>query len=123
VLDAFSSDFVPLHLLSREALRLYLVKLRPQGLLLVHVSSRIFDLLPVLTVLAADAGARGAYVEGDDGEQLGAFASTWFALAADPQRIAPLEATLGFHRLELTPKLAARRPWSDDYVNLFHALR
>ncbi len=123
VLDAFSSDFVPLHLLSREAVQLYLAKLKPHGMLLVHVSSRILDLVPVLTRLAADAGAAGVYAQGDDGELRGAFASVWFALATDASRLDPLVGTLGFKRLELTPELAARRPWSDDYVNLFHALR
>ncbi len=93
------------------------------GCLVVHVSSRIFDLIPVLTRLAADAGTPGAYAIGDDGEQRGAYASIWFALARDADRIAPLQRDLGWRRLELTPALAARRPWSDDYVNLFHALK
>jgi SAM-dependent methyltransferase len=59
VLDAFSSDSIPMHLLTREALALYLRKLAPGGTLLFHISSRTLDLRPVLSALAADAGAPG----------------------------------------------------------------
>jgi hypothetical protein len=56
VLDAFSSDSIPMHLLTREALALYLRKLAPGGTLLFHISSRTLDLRPVIAALAADAG-------------------------------------------------------------------
>ncbi len=58
VLDAFSSDTIPMHLLTREALALYLRKLAPGGCLLFHISSRTLDLAPVLGTLAADAGVK-----------------------------------------------------------------
>ncbi|MFT3839661.1 MAG: fused MFS/spermidine synthase [Myxococcaceae bacterium] len=122
MLDAFSSDFVPLHLLSQEAMELYLKKLRPHGLLVIHVSSRMLDLVPVLTRLAVEVHAAGVYSQGTDGHERGAFASVWFALSTDEAQVAPL-APLGFKRLEMTPELAARRPWTDGYVNIFHALR
>jgi hypothetical protein len=57
ILDVFSSDSVPMHLLTREALGLYLKKLTRDGILLLHVSNRYLDLVPVVTALAADAGA------------------------------------------------------------------
>jgi hypothetical protein len=56
ILDAFSSDSIPMHLLTREALALYLRKLAPDGLLLFHISSRTLNLLPVIGALAKDAG-------------------------------------------------------------------
>ena len=56
VVDAFSSDSIPMHLLTREALALYLRKLAPGGTLLFHISSRTLDLRPVIGALAADAG-------------------------------------------------------------------
>ncbi len=56
ILDAFSSDSIPMHLLTREALAMYLRKLAPGGRLLYHLSSRTLDLRPVVTALAADAG-------------------------------------------------------------------
>src|SRR5262249_45082582 len=55
VLDAFSSDAIPLHLLTREALHLYLDKLADHGLIAVHISNRFLDLAPVLGALARDA--------------------------------------------------------------------
>jgi hypothetical protein len=56
IVDAFSSDAIPMHLLTREALALYLRKLAPGGRLLFHISSRTLDLRPVIGALAADAG-------------------------------------------------------------------
>jgi SAM-dependent methyltransferase len=56
IIDAFSSDSIPMHLLTREALALYLRKLAPGGQLLFHISSRTLDLRPVIGALAADAG-------------------------------------------------------------------
>ncbi len=57
IMDAFSSDSVPMHLLTREALRLYLSRLAPGGIVVFHVSNRYLDLAPVIARLAADAGA------------------------------------------------------------------
>ena len=57
VIDAFSSDAIPLHLLTREALALYQKKLAPGGIVLFHISNRYFDLVPVVGALAHDAGA------------------------------------------------------------------
>lgn len=56
VIDAFSSDSIPLHLLTREALALYQRKLMPGGLVLFHISNRCLDLAPTVAALAADAG-------------------------------------------------------------------
>ena len=56
VIDAFSSDAIPLHLLTREALALYRSKLTPNGVLLFHISNRYLNLAPVLAALAEDAG-------------------------------------------------------------------
>jgi hypothetical protein len=56
VLDAFTSDTIPIHLLTREALALYLRKLAPGGRIIFHLSSRNFDLRPVISALANDAG-------------------------------------------------------------------
>ncbi len=57
VLDAFSSDSIPMHLITREALALYFTHLKPGGMLLLHVSNRYLNLVPVIARLAADAGA------------------------------------------------------------------
>lgn len=57
IIDAFSSDSIPLHLLTREALALYQLKLAPDGVILFHISNRYLDLEPVIAVLARDAGS------------------------------------------------------------------
>jgi hypothetical protein len=57
IVDAFSSDSVPIHLLTREALALYFARLKPGGIVLFHVSNRYLNLTPVITRLAADANA------------------------------------------------------------------
>ena len=62
VVDVFSSDGVPAHLLTREALALYFARLKPGGVVLFHVSNRYLDLVPVVARLAADAGPAPAHV-------------------------------------------------------------
>jgi hypothetical protein len=81
VVDAFSSDAIPIHLITREALKVYLDKLTEAGLLAFHVSNRYLDLRPVLANLAQEAGLVGVY-ESDDQEQYpGKSTSTWVVLA------------------------------------------
>jgi SAM-dependent methyltransferase len=62
VIDAFSSDSIPVHLLTREALALYHRKLAAHGVILFHVSSRYLDLVPVIAALAADADASARHL-------------------------------------------------------------
>jgi SAM-dependent methyltransferase len=127
ILDAFSSDFVPTHLLTREALGLYLRKLRPGGLLLFHISSRLFDLAPVLTRLGAALGLRcavsGSESLSDEAMALGQSPSRWFALTASPEQTRWLEEHLGWREVQASEDLLTRRVWTDDYVNLLQALR
>jgi hypothetical protein len=123
ILDAFSSDYVPTHLLTREAFALYLTKLEPEGMLLCHISNRIFDLRPVLTRLASEHALLPAWLGAVSPElsSEGQRESLWFALARRPEERA-LVASLGWHAADVT-SAGSRRVWSDDYVNLFDALR
>jgi len=59
IVDAFSSDAIPVHLLTREALALYLAKLAPGGVIALHISNRNLDLAPIVADLVADAGVVG----------------------------------------------------------------
>ncbi len=61
VLDAFCGDAIPVHLLTREAMRIYTDKLADGGVLMIHVSNMYLDLLPVCAALVADAGCVGMY--------------------------------------------------------------
>jgi len=124
VVDAFSSDAIPAHLLTREALALYRRKLAPRGLLVVHISNRYLNLAPVLANLATDAGLTG-YLRRDDATTdaaaatLGWSASHW-ALLVPKDDAAPVVA--GDARWERFP-VRARPPWTDDFSDLIRAYK
>ncbi len=109
VVDAFNSDSVPVHLLTREALRLYLDKLEPGGWALLHLSNRVLDLRAVLSdvVAAEGAGARVA-----DSEH-----ATWAVVARRAEDLEPLDAR--FARLASGE---ASRAWTDRFSSLLDAL-
>jgi spermidine synthase len=95
VLDAYSSDSIPVHLLTREAVQLYLKKLAPHGLLAFHVSNRHLQLVPVVANLARDAGLICFYQDDSsrspEENALGKFNSEWMVMAredADLSRLA-----------------------------------
>jgi hypothetical protein len=124
VLDAFSSDAVPLHLLTAEALRLYLEKLAPHGVIAAHVSNRYVRLAPVLAALARDAGLEAAVRDDRNVSArllaIGKTPSTWVALARPGGMTAALaRLNPDWTRLDAPPGTA---PWTDDYANLFSAL-
>lgn len=124
VIDAFSSDAIPVHLITREAIALYRQKLRPRGVLLFHVSSRFFDLTPVL---AGAGGAMGMAVISRNDDFItekqaaeGKFASTWVALANDREDLGPLARLPNWERHAAT----GHEPlWTDDYSNILGVLR
>lgn len=125
VLDAFSSDSVPVHLLTREALELYLSRLRPDGLLLCHVSSRFLDLVPVLSAHAAGLGLTGRHwLDADHapGEALqsGLEPSHWVVLARRPAALPAVCAA----RRHWAPLSAPRADaaWRDDFSSLWAVL-
>jgi hypothetical protein len=123
ILDAFSSDYVPTHLLTREAFALYLQKLEPGGVLFCHISNRIFDLRPVLTRIAAEHALLPAWLGAVSPESSGEGRrdSMWFVFARRPDERA-LISSLGWQPADARGS-GDRRVWSDDYVNLFDALR
>ncbi len=123
VVDAFSSDAIPVHLLTREALRLYLDMLAPDGLLAFHISNRYLDLEPVVANLAEDAGLGGRLIEEDDSdESAGAAHSTWVVLARTPAAFGGLACDERFtaEKLEPTPRVGV---WTDDFHNLLSVFK
>ncbi|MBI1273264.1 MAG: hypothetical protein GC131_04175 [Alphaproteobacteria bacterium] len=119
ILDAFSSDAIPLHLMTREAAKIYLSRLAPGGRLAFHVSNRFYSLQPALAVLAADLGVpvlRKDYVP-SPGNVL-ATPSEWVVFGTDKDALKGLRG-LGWVDL-LVPKQAV---WTDDYSNILSALR
>ncbi len=123
VLDAFSSDFVPTHLMTREALEIYRTKVKPEGRIVFQVSNRVFDLIPVVAALAESVGLAAVWngdVEPNEAELAeGRFASLWCVVGTE-QALEPLVEELGWRRVVAPP---GARPWTDDYVNVLGALR
>jgi hypothetical protein len=123
ILDAFSSDAIPLHLLTREALNLYLSRLAPGGVLALHISNRYLNLEPMLGALVKQAGLHAlARVDTDirpEDIARGRLGSHWIMVARDRAALAGLETTNGWR----TPTLDARvRAWTDDYSNILSVL-
>ncbi|HEV8436519.1 MAG TPA: fused MFS/spermidine synthase [Methylomirabilota bacterium] len=118
VIDAFTSDAIPVHLLTREALRLYLDMLKPDGLLAFHISNRYLDLGPVVANLAEDARLGGRLLQhGETVEIKGAAESTWAVLARTPEALASLAGDERWtaSELETDPRVGT---WTDDFYNL-----
>jgi SAM-dependent methyltransferase len=122
VVDAFTSDAIPVHLLTREALRLYLEMLTPRGLLALHISNRYLRLEPVVAALAADAGVGGRLLMDDSGtEAEGAFSSTWVVLARTPEALGRLPDDPRWRpALSADPKVGV---WRDDFHNLLSVFK
>lgn len=122
VLDAFSSGTIPLHLLTREAFRLYLERLAPGGALLFHISNRHLELAPVLAAQARDLGLSAwEWVDARSEEDVerGIFGSHWVLLAASPQDVGWVP--LGGWRPLGLPEGA--RAWTDDFSELLSVQR
>lgn len=123
VLDAFSSDSIPAHLITKQAFSLYLQKLRPGGMIAVHISNRFLELNDPIAYAARDLGLSGlsqtdAYIT--DQEYLeGKNASTWVVLASDPETLEILTRTNRWDPLE---PVFSGRAWTDDFSNILQAL-
>jgi spermidine synthase len=120
-IDAFSSDAIPVHLLTREAFALYFRHLKPNGILAVHVSNRFLDLVPVVTRNARDFGKTAVDVNDEDEEEDYFSNSDWVLVAADglifkDGAFKSSSVTAAHYRTDL-------RPWTDDYSNLFQILK
>ncbi len=122
VLDAFSSDAIPIHMLTREALAMYLGKLAPGGVVMLHISNRFLRLEPVVANLALDAGATArlqTYDPDPNDSALGASRSSWVAMARTPADLEFLEGDERWVELEPEPAVGV---WTDDYSNIFRIL-
>ncbi len=121
VVDAFSSDSIPLHLMTREAMDLYLSRLTPGGSLLMHVSNRHLHLAPIVGRLAADRGvyaARQLELPGP-GWPEGKRASDWIAISRNPNDLASLIGNSHWQPLAASPSTPL---WTDDFSNLISVL-
>ena len=117
--DAFSSDSIPVHLLTTEAMQLYFRHLKPDGILAVHISNRYLDLAPVLLGESRALGKTPRLVDNDDDDTQDVFGATWVLLVAPP-------AQFDEEEIKASQPLASKRTvrlWTDDYSNLFRILK
>ena len=122
VLDAFSSDAIPAHLLTREAFRLYKNRLSNNGVLAVHLSNNHLDLVPLVHRLSQDAKLSSRVMRSQSNEQLGTNAATW-ALIMRPNhplwKAAELEQATPPQKMELD----SAPLWTDQRHNLVSVLK
>ncbi len=124
VLDAFGSDAPPVHLLTREAIQLYMAKLRPGGVLLFNISNRFVELAPIL---ANEANAlslvceerQDAHVSAARADE-GAFPSDWVVMTRSASSVGDLPGRPGWHVLAPDPRFPL---WTDDFSNVLSVTR
>ena len=118
-LDAFSSDAVPIHMLTREAFADYARALQPGGLLLVHISNRYMDLTPVVSAAAQAGGWRAIELLDKPTDEEGSL-SHWVALSRDPRALARLQRMgTGWVAMKRHPTSGG---WTDDYASILPLL-
>jgi hypothetical protein len=120
-LDAFSSDAIPVHLLTLEAFKLYLAHLKPNGVIAVHVSNRYLDLRPVVENAANALGLATATISDDPKDEWWVYRTTWILVTANKELLASEEiarvtepAREGGNTVSL---------WTDDHASVVEILR
>ncbi|MEO8508915.1 MAG: fused MFS/spermidine synthase [Betaproteobacteria bacterium] len=118
-IDAFSSDAIPVHLITREAVEVYLKHMKPDGVIAFHVTNRYLDLVPVVEGIAHELDLHILWIN-DDGAGALANSSSWVLLAKDPvrlndPRLVDAASTIGARR--------DWRVWTDDFNNLVQVLK
>jgi spermidine synthase len=118
VLDAFSGDSIPIHLLTVQALEVYRRHLAPGGIITIHISNQYLDLEPLVASLADELGMSIVSIHRQADESLGAYASLWVALW--DRGLPPLVDPSPFGQ---APGPRRVRPWTDDYSNLLGVVK
>jgi len=124
VVDAFSSDAIPTHLITREAVALYMSRLKPRGVLAFHVSNRFFDLAPVLAKIADDQHL-ACYARNDrdvppERAAEGMRPSVWVVIARDGDTLGQIAHSAP--RWVRLSKVGGPL-WTDDYTNVLGVLQ
>jgi len=119
VIDAFSSDAIPVHLITREAMRVYLRHVKPDGIVAFHVTNRFLNLAPVVKRIAGDQGLQAELLT-DDAEDSDLARTDWVLVARD----AALAGRPGLagHTASIG-EIQGMRVWTDDFNNLFQILK
>ncbi len=123
VLDAFSSDSIPVHLVTSEAVSLYLTRLAPHGILIFQISNRYLSLGPIMGRLAAAHGLTALQridSVGDDVLPNGKTSSKWVVMARTRDDLIPLISDSRWTVLTPSPSTPL---WSDDFSNILGVFR
>jgi hypothetical protein len=118
IMDAFSSDAIPTHLLTREALELYLKKLKPNGLLAFHITNRHLSLKKVLSIHAEQAHLAALIQEFKPQNDAPLIVATdWVVFAKNAESLKPLQSSLlgNWQKMPLYFDMPA---WTDDFTNI-----
>ena len=121
LVDAFSSDAIPVHLLTRECFALYMRHLKPDGLLLINVTNRFLDLAPVVYAQAREIGCRAELIKSEADPENAVGYSDWVIQSRNEK----------FYSIEevedkLKPETGTGRailPWTDDFASLWQILK
>jgi hypothetical protein len=118
--DAFSSDAIPLHLLTTEAIALYKRHLAPDGIIAFHVSNQYLDLAPEIAQLAIASHMQSKLIEAASNDLDGSYRSTWILLTNSEVFFDRPAIAAADDPVPTTPRL---RPWTDDYSSLLPILK
>lgn len=118
VVDAFSGDSIPAHLLTTQALELYFRHLKPDGILALHISNAHLDLEPVVDKLSSVLGKHAILISSAEDDEKEVYSSDWVLMTSQPLTSPEIVKAAG--KLRSNPKM---RVWTDDYNNLFQILK
>jgi hypothetical protein len=109
-----------MHLLTREAFDLYFSKVRPDGVIAIHISNRFVDLSPLMSSMTAAMGKEAIFVHSEKNSSTGALDSDWVLIANTREAFSSLPPSA---LVPLSSPAFHADPWTDDYSNLIQLLR
>jgi len=120
LMDAFSGDSIPVHLITREAFQLFFRHLKPNGVLVMHISNKYLNLEPVIARLAKDLGKHAMTVESTQSPDGNCFSTTFVLVVNTPSVFNELALRGAGPEARLNDRVGT---WTDDYSNLYRILK
>lgn len=119
-IDAFSSDSIPVHLITREAMAIYRRHLRDGGVVAFHITNRYLDLKPITRQLADESKMQAVLIADDPPDDNPLYRSDWVLITSNTKLLEELKARKKGEDIEANPQI---RAWTDDHNNLFDVLK
>ncbi|HLW52911.1 MAG TPA: fused MFS/spermidine synthase [Candidatus Angelobacter sp.] len=120
IVDAFSSDAIPVHLLTAQAIALYRRHLKPDGILAIHVSNKYLNLIPVVEQEAENADLESAYIASYDEDDIGVYSADWVLVTANDEFLSRSEIA---ENIAESGTVKGLRLWTDDYNSVLPLLK